>query len=142
MALAHCILGIFLGVSCHCFPPHLDVPTFSARCRYRPLAAGGGPFRGRKMFRKISSRIRLPRNSRDLLHAANLRRGTDGFTSLPKEGVLRIFIYLMLNDKLRVNSASCWFVLYGYITMRGRKNINNSDLTFNKLVLQGKIFCD
>jgi len=43
------------------------------------------------MFRQISSRIRLPRNSRDLLHAANLRHGTDGFTSPPKEGVLRIF---------------------------------------------------
>jgi len=28
---------------------------------------------------------------RDLLHVANLRHGTDGFTSSPKEGVLRIF---------------------------------------------------
>jgi len=28
---------------------------------------------------------------RDLLHAANLRHGTDSFTSPPKEGVLRIF---------------------------------------------------
>ena len=28
---------------------------------------------------------------RDLLHAINLRHGTNGFTSLPKEGVLRIF---------------------------------------------------
>jgi len=28
---------------------------------------------------------------RALLHAANLRHGTDNFTSLPKEGVLRIF---------------------------------------------------
>jgi hypothetical protein len=28
---------------------------------------------------------------RDLLHAVKLRHGTDGFTSLPKEGVLRIF---------------------------------------------------
>jgi len=46
------------------------------------------------MFRQISSRIRLPRNSRDLLHAANLRHGTDGFTSPPKEGVLRIFFAL------------------------------------------------
>jgi hypothetical protein len=27
----------------------------------------------------------------DLLHAANLRHGTDGFTSRPKEGMLRIF---------------------------------------------------
>ena len=31
---------------------------------------------------------------RDLLHAVNLRRGTKGFTSLPKEGVLRIFFAL------------------------------------------------
>jgi len=75
---------------CHCFPPHLDVPTFSARCLHvqrheRPLAAESGTLRGREMFRQISSRIRLPRNSRNLLHAANLRHGTDGFTS-PSEG--------------------------------------------------------
>jgi hypothetical protein len=31
---------------------------------------------------------------RDLLHAANLRHGTDGFTYPPKEGVLRIFYAL------------------------------------------------
>ena len=29
---------------------------------------------------------------RDLLRAVNLRHGTNGFTSLPKEGVLRIFL--------------------------------------------------
>ena len=96
MALAHCILGKFLGVGCHCFPPPLDLPTFSGRClhvqrRERPLAAEGGTLRGREMFPQISSRIRLPRNSRDLLYAANLRHGTDGFTSPPKERVLRIF---------------------------------------------------
>jgi len=89
MALAHCILGKFLGVVCHCFSPPLDVPTFSAR--ERPVAAEGGTLRGREMFLQILSRIRLPLNSRDLLHAANLRHGTDGFTSPPKEGVLRIF---------------------------------------------------
>ena len=31
---------------------------------------------------------------RDLLHAVNLRHGTHGFTSSPKEGVLRIFFAL------------------------------------------------
>ena len=31
---------------------------------------------------------------RNLLHAVNLRHGTDGFTSPPKEGVLRIFFAL------------------------------------------------
>jgi len=95
MALAHCILGKFLGVGCHFFPPPLDVPTFSARCLHvqrheSPPAVKGGTLRGRKMFRQIWLRIRLPPNSRDLLHAANLRHGTDGFTSPPKEGVLRI----------------------------------------------------
>jgi hypothetical protein len=97
MALAHCILGKFLGVGCHCCSLPLDVPTFSARClhvqrRERPLAAESG----REMLRQISSRIRLPRNSRDLLHASNLRHGTDGFTSPPKEGVLRIFSSLKI----------------------------------------------
>ena len=96
MTLAHCILDKFLGVGCLCFSLPLDVPTFSARClqvqrRERPLAAEGRTLRGREMFRKISSRIRLPRNSRGLLHATDLRHGTDGFTSPPKEGVLKIF---------------------------------------------------
>jgi len=36
-------------------------------------------------------KFRLTRKFRDLLRATNLRHGTDGFTSPPKEGVLRIF---------------------------------------------------
>jgi hypothetical protein len=96
MAQAHCILGKFFGVGCHCFPPPLDIPTFSARClhvqrRERLLTVEGGTRRGREMFQQISSRIRLPHNSGDLLHAANLRQWTDGFTSPPKKGELRIF---------------------------------------------------
>ena len=51
---------------------------------------------GEKCSDKFRLRIRLPRNSRDLLHAANLRHGTDGFTSPPKEGVLRIFFPLKI----------------------------------------------
>ena len=31
MAVAHTILGKFLGVVCHCIPPPLDVPTLAAR---------------------------------------------------------------------------------------------------------------
>ena len=96
MALARCILGKVLGVGCNFFPPPLDVSIFSARClhvqrRERPLVAEGGTLRGREMFRQIWPRIQLTRNSMDLLHAANLRHGTDGFTSPPKKGVLRIF---------------------------------------------------
>ena len=39
----------------------------------------------------LPENARLPLTFRDLLHAVNLRHGTNGFTSLPKEGVLRIF---------------------------------------------------
>jgi hypothetical protein len=35
-----------------------------------------------------------------LLHAVNIRHGTDGFTSPPKEGVLRIFVPRISNIKL------------------------------------------
>jgi hypothetical protein len=42
---------------------------------------------------------------RDLLHAANLRHGTDGFTSPPKEVILRIF-FAGLNPRTWVPEAS------------------------------------
>jgi hypothetical protein len=113
MALAHCILGKFLGVGYHCFPPPLDVPTFSARClhvhrRERPLAAEGGTLRGGEMFRQTSSRIQLPRNSRDLLHAANLRHGKNGFTFPPKECVLRIFSPLKIRRLRQSLNPRTW----------------------------------
>jgi len=119
MALANCILGKFLGVGCHCFPPLLDVSTFSARClhvqrRERPLAAEGGTLRGREMFRQISSRIRLPRNCRDILHAANLQHGTDGFTSPPKEGVLKIFWYMIYDDIYDIWYDMVWYDMIWY----------------------------
>ena len=109
MALAHCILGKFLGVCCHCFSPPLDVPTFSARCLHvqrceRHLAAEGGTLRGRVMFRQISSRIRLPRNSRDLLHVANVRQ-------LYRIMVInKVLVFLLFYEK------SLHFVAYTVVT--------------------------
>ena len=98
MALARCILGKFLGVVCHCFPPPLDVPTFAARCLYiRKDARDPSSERwncGREVCSVILPKFRLPRKFKDLLHAANLRHGTDGFTSPPRVGVLRIFFAL------------------------------------------------
>ena len=100
MALAHCILGKFLGVVCHCFPPPLDVPTFAARCLYvrndaRDLSSEKWKS-GREIFPVILPKFRPPHKFRDLLHAANLRHETNGFTSPPKEGVLRIFFALKI----------------------------------------------
>ena len=81
MALAHCILGKFLGVVCHCFPPPLDVPTFAARCLYVHNDARDPSSErwncGREICPVILPKFRLPRKFKDLLHAANLRHGTD-----------------------------------------------------------------
>ena len=55
----------------------------------------------------ILPKYRLPLKFRDLLYAANLRHGTDGFTSPPKEGVLRIFsIYIYIYDSNILSSTT------------------------------------
>jgi hypothetical protein len=50
---------------------------------------------GRKLGREMSDKFGLGPNfhviTRVLLSAANLRHGINGFTSVPKEGMLRIF---------------------------------------------------
>ena len=74
----------------------LNVPTFSASPPSRPCYPRDPwqrkvELRGRETWLTILPTFQLPRKFRDLLHAANLRHGTDGFTSPPKEGVLRIF---------------------------------------------------
>jgi len=94
MPLVRCILGKFLGVVCHCFPPRLDVPTFATRCLHvvtarEILAAESGTVVENVVGNFAEMTTSTP--FRDLLHVANLRHGIDGFTSPPKEGVLRIF---------------------------------------------------
>ena len=79
------------------FPPRVwtfprsptDAPTSPPTTREIPVAKGGTMWA--RINRKFCLSLRLPRQFGDLLHAANLRHGTHGFTSLPKEGVLRIF---------------------------------------------------
>ena len=43
-----------------------------------------------RINRLFCLKLRLPRQFKEQLHDANLRRGNDGFASLPKEGVLII----------------------------------------------------
>ena len=62
--------------------------------------------------REFCRKWRLPRHFWVLLHAVNLRHGTDGFTSPLKEGTLRIFrpknltALTRLNPRTRVPEAS------------------------------------
>jgi hypothetical protein len=76
-------------------PCGLDIPTSATRCFHvhttrETLAAKGGTV-GKNVGRQFCLNVDFHVTFRDLLHAANLRHGTDGFTSPPKEGVLRIF---------------------------------------------------
>ena len=100
MALAHCILCTFLGVVYHCFPQPLDVPTFVTRCLYirnDAIDPSSGRWNcGRECCPVIFPKFRLPHKLMYLLRAAILRQETDGFTSPPKEGVLRTYFALKI----------------------------------------------
>ena len=115
MALVSCILCKFLGVTCHCFPPIFF--------RYSHFSPPGAPRCERSQRRKWELWARmLSGNFAEILHAANLRYGTEGFTSPPKEGVLRIFFALRpgLNPRtwvlkagtLPLDHRSRWIYLY------------------------------
>ena len=97
IALVRCILGKFLGVACHCFPPlFLDVPTFHRQVPPRPPRRERSPAAevgtvGENVCPVFFAEMTTSTPFRDLLHAANLRHGTDGFTSPLNEGVQRIF---------------------------------------------------
>ena len=95
MALAHCILGSFLGVGCHCFPQPLDLPTFASRCLHVQATWETSISErwnyGREMAGQFCLWFRLPRKPRVLWHAAqNLRHGRRLYFP-PKEGMLWIF---------------------------------------------------
>jgi len=74
----------------------LDVPTFATRCLHACHHARAPSAErwdsGREMSGKFCLNSDLHITFRDILHAVKLRYGTDGFTSPPKEGVLRIFL--------------------------------------------------
>ena len=77
----------------------LDVPTFATRrlhaCHHATAPSGGRWNCGQEMSGEFGLNADFHVTFRDLLHAVKLH-GTDGFTSPPKEGVLRIFFALKI----------------------------------------------
>jgi hypothetical protein len=73
----------------------LDVPTCATRrlhaCHHARAPSGGRWNCGRDISGNFCLNADFHVTFRDLLHAVKLRHGTDGFTSPPKEGVLRNF---------------------------------------------------
>jgi hypothetical protein len=71
-------------------PRHLQRRSTSNEVR--DLCSEGGKYgRGNGRF-NLAYKYDFHGKCTDLLHAAKLRHGTDGFTSPPKEGMLRIFV--------------------------------------------------
>ena len=78
----------------------LDVPTFATRrllaCHHAWAPSSEMWNYGWQMSGKFCLNAEFHVTFRDILHAVKLRHGTDGFTSPPKEGVLRIFFALKI----------------------------------------------
>ena len=96
MALVRCLLGKVLRGSLPLLFPvfrrsHLSPPGASTSATTLVIIAAKGGTMSEKGCPVILPTWRSIHAIRDLLHAANLRHGTDGFTSPLKEGVLRIF---------------------------------------------------
>jgi hypothetical protein len=72
----------------HCFPPHFHVPNFTAKCLH--VRAERWKIWARMLYGNIAE-MTTSTSFGDLLHAANLQHVIDRFTSIRKEGVLRIY---------------------------------------------------
>ena len=87
---------------------------------------------GREICPVILPKFRLPYKFSDLLHAVNLRHGTDGFTSPPKEAVLRTF-FALKNPTSSVGFEPANLGTKGqHATPRPPKPLNN-DRTLKKM---------
>jgi hypothetical protein len=90
----------------------LDVPTFATRrphaCHHARAPSGGRWNCGREMSGKFCLNADFHVTFRDLLHAVKLRHGTDGFTTPPKEGLLRIFFALKILRLLPGANPRTW----------------------------------
>ena len=78
----------------------VDVPTFATRRLHAYHKSESTQRRKVELWarnvRKFCLNAEFHVAFSDLLHAVKLRHGTDGFTSLPKDGVLRIFFALKI----------------------------------------------
>ena len=133
-------------------PVWLVITTFTARCLH---ACNNARDPSRERWNYVSEK--LPEfclnatytSFRDLLHAVNLQHGTDGFTSPPKEGVLRIFsLRPGLNPRTWVLKASTLPLVHRsrysvnmeaklvtYATVRFTIHCHKRDININEITL-------
>jgi hypothetical protein len=94
-ALIRYILGKFLRVVCHCFPPRLEVPTFAASCLH-VLNDARDPSSERWNYgREMSGNFAYITSQFTPLWIFYMPH-IYGFSSPPKEGLVRIFFPLKI----------------------------------------------
>jgi hypothetical protein len=116
--------------------PDLDVPTLATRCpsAYRrvPHSSGGSwNLWAENNNREFCLSADFHGTLKDLLHAANLRHGTHGFTSLPKEGVLRIFRPLKIRRLRWGLNPRTWVPEASTLTSRPPKPLTRNYVALN-----------
>jgi hypothetical protein len=79
---AYCAIGVKRSNFCHQASPRVSPRESTQRQKVELWE---------RNIRKFCLNAEFHVTFRDLLHAVKLRHGADGFTSPPKEGVLRIF---------------------------------------------------
>jgi hypothetical protein len=104
------------------WPPDAPAPTDA----FRTLAAEVGTYGRGIRTGKFCLNADFHGTYRDLLHAANLRHGPHGFTSLPKEGVLRIFPPLKIRRLRPGLNLRTWVPEASTLTPRPPKPLTNN----------------
>ena len=130
VALAHCILGKFLGVVCHCFSPPLDIPTFAARYLYfRNDARDPSNERwncGRERCPVILPKFRLSRKLRDLF---TCRKSTtwDRRLYFPSEGRRAEDFFALKIRQLRAGlNSRTWVLKVSTLPLDHRSRLYNN----------------
>jgi hypothetical protein len=112
MALVSCILGKFLGVVCHCFPPRSDVPTFATRCphvRHDARDPSGGRWNCEREYCPVI---------------------------LPKEDLLRIYSLLKIRQLRRGLNPRAWVLKASTLPLDHRRRCKNIRHLFYTLLLK------
>ena len=140
MALAHCILGSFLGVGCHCFPPPLD--TFASRCLHMQATWETSISERRNYEREMAGQFclwfRLPRKPRVLLHAAQICDMGDGFTSPPRKACCGFFFAWKIRRLRPGSNPRSWVPEASMLTTRPPKPLGTIYMYFT--VIHSRVY--
>ena len=138
-SITYIITHFFLFPTTHCsllrliVRSGLDVPTFATGCLHachHARAPGSGRWNcGQETSSKFYLNADLHVTFGDLLHAVKLRHVTDSFTSLPKEGVLRIFSPLKIRRLQPGANPRTWVPKASTLPLDHRSRFNDTLLT-------------